>query len=46
MYSMLEEENDVNQQGGTDSIDWKKYRDFNRKLSFLEYSNCSIQVLK
>ena len=49
MYSILEEENDVNQQRGIvslDSIDWDKYRDFNKKHSFLEYSNCSIQVLK
>ena len=46
---MSEEQNDVNQQRGIvsfDSIDWDKYRDFNKKHSFLEYSNCSIQVLK
>ena len=32
MYSMLEEENDINEQRGIvsfDSIDWDKYRDFN-----------------
>ena len=49
MYSMSEEQNDVNQQRGIvsfDSIDWDKSRDFNKKHSILEYSNCSIQVLK
>ena len=37
MYSMLEEENDVNQQRSIvsfDSIDWDKYRDFNKIIAF------------
>ena len=49
MHSMLEEQNDINQQRGIVSfysIDRDKYRDFNKKHSFLEYSNCSVQVLK
>ena len=29
-----------------DFIDWDKYRDFNKRHSFIEYNNCSIQVLK
>ena len=49
MCSTLEEENDVNQQRSIVSFystDRDKYRDFNKKHSFLEYSKCSIQVLK
>ena len=49
MYSMLYEENDINQERSIvsfDSIDWDKYRDFNKRYSFIEYIGCSIQILK
>ena len=49
MYSMLYEENDINQERSIvsfDSIDWDKYRDCNKRYSLIENINCSIQILK
>ena len=53
MYSMLQEETTThaasNQQRGIvsfDFIDWDKYREFNKRNSFVEFTKCSLQSLR
>lgn len=53
MHSMLQEENTTHaashQQRGIvsfDFIDWDKYREFNKRNSFVEFTKCSLQSLR
>ena len=48
MSYMLEDDRADNQRGivSTNSINWDKFKEFDRKESFVEYTNQSLETLK